>query len=59
MSNRICVSIDIFCELCGKPLESESGEDFIHVRPCEHCMDNKYNDGYSVGYKLGLKIREK
>ena len=48
---NVTVSIDVFCNECGVPLNAEhnSIRDEINVDPCEGCMNAKYVEGVTDG----------
>lgn len=47
------LSVKFFCKDCGRKLEADvemaSGYVEFKVEPCEHCMDDKFEEGYQNG----------
>lgn len=41
--------MDFFCIACEKPLEVETVGEITKVKPCESCLNDSYNEGFSGG----------
>jgi hypothetical protein len=51
------MSLDLYCEDCGRELEVSVGFQKVSVFPCEHCIENARDDGASLGYDDGKESR--
>ena len=54
---EIKIEIEVWCSSCGEGLcnQSRGVTGGIEVKPCEKCMQQKYDDGCEYGYERGQK----
>jgi len=52
------MSIDLYCEDCGRELEVSVGFQKVRVFPCEHCIEDARERGRSDGYEDSQESRD-
>ena len=47
--------IGVVCEKCGNKLSAEYENGLLSVEPCEKCLNDADNEGYTRGYDEGIE----
>jgi len=57
---EIKITLEVICAKCGDSLDEQVDVDssprcpVIRIRPCQHCLDTSYDDGFEMAIDEGM-----